>query len=181
MKFILFDIEATCWDGYHRNGIQEIIELGAVCVDHFGEEVDRYVSFVRPVINPRLSRFCTDLTGITQREVDTALTFGEIYDEFEDWAQADADTWFVSWGDFDPDILNEECQRVFEASSMIRNYLDLQKEYASLKNVSPRFSLAKALEYEEIEFEGSHRAMTDTVHMKIIFNRYFQFWGMTNL
>ena len=178
MNFILFDIEATCWDGYHSNGIQEFIELGAIAIDRFGEETGSFVEYIRPEINPVLSQYCRDLTGISQEEVNAAGTFEEVYDKFENWVQPEPDTWFVSWGSFDKEILNETCDRFFSEPSMIQNHLDLRRAFTGMKNLSPHTSLVKALEHEEWAFEGEpHRAMPDTQNMTLIFREYFEYWG----
>lgn len=180
MKFILFDIEATCWDGYHSNAIQEIIELGAIAVNRYGEVTDTYDQMVRPVINPRLSHYCRNLTGIEQNEADGAPTFEEVYPDFEYWVSSDVDTWHVSWGSFDLNIMNAECKRNFEKESMILNHLDLRSAYTSMKDLPPKTGLVKALEYEELEFEGSqHRALPDTENMGVLFLRYFDYWDLS--
>ena len=180
MRYILFDIEATCWDGYHSNGIQEVIELGSIAIDRYGDESDRFLELVRPVINARLSHYCRELTGIAQVDVDTAPVFEEVYEKFEEWARPEPDTWFVSWGDFDPKILNEECQRYWGEDSMIQNHLDLRNAYATMKSLPPKISLIKALEYEQREFEGKpHRALPDTQNMAHIFKTYFAHWRLT--
>ena len=179
MDFILFDIEATCWDGYHSNAIQEIIELGAVAVNRYAEITGRYTRFVRPVINQRLSQYCRDLTGISQKDVDTALPFDEVYYEFEDWADAGVDTWFVSWGPFDQKIMSDECGRYFDHESLICNHLDLRSVYTTMKDLPPRTGLMKALEYEDMDFEGEqHRALPDTLNMERLFSRYFEYWDL---
>jgi len=40
--------------------------------------VDEFHSFCRPTFNPILHPFCTELTGITQAQVDDAPTFPEV-------------------------------------------------------------------------------------------------------
>ena len=68
------DLETT---GLSPRG-DEIIEVGAVRFR--GDEVlDTFESFVNP--GRKLSRFIIDLTGIRQRDVDAAPTFGEIAGE----------------------------------------------------------------------------------------------------
>lgn len=180
MKFILFDIEATCWDGYHSNAIQEIIELGAISINHYGEQTGSFEQLVRPVLNPRLSFYCRNLTGIRQKDVDSAPEFGEVYHDFENWVNTDVDTWFVSWGPFDMDLMNKECERNLNADSLIFNHLDLRSAYTSMKDLSSRTGLVKALEYEEIDFDGTpHRALPDTLNMGALFIRYFDYWDIS--
>jgi 3'-5' exoribonuclease 1 len=64
---------------------QEIIEIGAYRVNGYGEWMDHFQAFIKPVMNPRLSTYCMDLTGITQDQVGKAKTFGQVFPIFEDW------------------------------------------------------------------------------------------------
>lgn len=82
--YVALDFEATC-DG-KGSGFdltkQEIIEVPLVAVlatASGGEEVGEYHSYARPRVNPRLSRFCTELTGIQQKTVDAAPDFAEAW------------------------------------------------------------------------------------------------------
>ena len=47
--------------------------------------IDVFHSFVRPVINPKLSEFCRNLTGIEQTTVDAADPFPVVHDRFLAW------------------------------------------------------------------------------------------------
>src|SRR5262249_50105945 len=67
MRTVVFDLEATCWDTPRPRDAMEIIEIGAVALHPVAlEPADEFTSFVRPVVNPQLSPFCTALTSITQ-------------------------------------------------------------------------------------------------------------------
>ena len=48
-------------------------------------QVDEFQSFVRPVVKPKLTEFCTTLTGITQSQVDKAPVFAEVLGRVEEW------------------------------------------------------------------------------------------------
>ncbi|MFY8069800.1 MAG: exonuclease domain-containing protein [Flavobacterium sp.] len=80
MNFIIFDLEATCWqtESERKGRTQEIIEIGAVKINEFGKTESRFESFVRPIIHPNLSDFCRSLTSITQVDVNRADTFSKI-------------------------------------------------------------------------------------------------------
>lgn len=76
--FVVLDFEATC-DGVTPPDPQEIIEFPSVLVDaETFETIDEFEAFVRPAHHPTLTPFCTDLTGITQEEVDGARSFPEV-------------------------------------------------------------------------------------------------------
>ncbi|KAJ7109163.1 ribonuclease H-like domain-containing protein [Mycena epipterygia] len=82
--FLLLDVEATCQKGSDFNYPNEIIEF-PVCLmrwkDRNGDKasqleiIEEFRSFVKPSWRPNLSDFCTELTGITQEQVDAAPQF----------------------------------------------------------------------------------------------------------
>src|SRR5690606_27193428 len=73
---LLVDLEATCSDDDSISAEQmETIEIGACWVGSDGTVFERFQSFVRPVANPKLTSFCTNLTGIQQGNVDGAPLF----------------------------------------------------------------------------------------------------------
>src|SRR5258707_15625193 len=71
---LVIDLEATC-EEYDPAFDMETIEIGACWIAADGSVLDRFQSFVRPVVNPTLTPFCTQLTGITQADVDAAPLF----------------------------------------------------------------------------------------------------------
>jgi hypothetical protein len=66
---MVLDFEATC-NNPVQTSPQEIIEFPTVVVDTVEKRVvGEFRRFVRPVIHPELTRFCTELTGIRQVRV----------------------------------------------------------------------------------------------------------------
>src|SRR5690606_20200970 len=70
--YLVIDLEATCDNaGAVPKREMEIIEIGAVLVDRTSfEPIAEFQTFVRPVRHPKLTRFCQELTSITQAQVD---------------------------------------------------------------------------------------------------------------
>lgn len=65
---------------------QEVIELPSVAVDAWtGAVLSEFRTYVRPVHHPRLSEFCTELTGIEQPTVDAAPAWPEACAAWEAW------------------------------------------------------------------------------------------------
>lgn len=100
MDFIVVDVEATCWAEPRPRDRMEIIEIGAVRLDEDLNLAGEFTSFVGPVVEPALSAFCTELTSITQAEVDDADPFSMVFPEFIDWI-GDAEVRLCSWGFYD--------------------------------------------------------------------------------
>jgi len=83
--YIVLDFEATCVRG-GRLSPQEVIELPSVALDaRTGAVLSEFRSYVRPLHHPRLSEFCTELTGIEQPTVDAAPAWPEACAAWEAW------------------------------------------------------------------------------------------------
>jgi len=85
MIYIVADLEATCWEKNTSEKRQEIIEIGAVKLNHRFKKTDEFNRFIRPVENPTLSNFCKDFTHISQNDVDSADTFNIVFPQFLKW------------------------------------------------------------------------------------------------
>ncbi|KAK2872607.1 hypothetical protein Q8A67_022504 [Cirrhinus molitorella] len=82
------DFEATCEENNPPDYLHEIIEFPMVLIDtHTLEIVDSFQEYVKPVLNPQLSEFCVQLTGITQKMVDEANTFHQVLKRAVSWLQ----------------------------------------------------------------------------------------------
>uniref|UniRef100_A0A7S4UPV6 Exonuclease domain-containing protein n=1 Tax=Alexandrium monilatum TaxID=311494 RepID=A0A7S4UPV6_9DINO len=80
--FCIVDFECTC-DEVSKNP-HEIIEFPGVFLNARTLCVEfEFHSFVRPTEHPRLTAFCTELTGIEQRSVDEASSLECVLCDFE--------------------------------------------------------------------------------------------------
>lgn len=111
-KIVLFDTEFTAWEGSWQRGWtgpdehRELIQIGAVVVDADNDfaEVASFDVLVRPTINPILSDYITELTGITQAMIDEhGLSVPEALRQFQALC---GDMPAYSYGN-DVDVLNE--------------------------------------------------------------------------
>jgi inhibitor of KinA sporulation pathway (predicted exonuclease) len=80
--------------------------------------VGEFGSFCRPELNPVLSSFCTELTGITQEQVDTAPPFPEVLVAVE--------SWLATLGIGDPSQGLEAFHLATDGPWDVRNFLTLQ-------------------------------------------------------
>jgi inhibitor of KinA sporulation pathway (predicted exonuclease) len=178
MHFIIFDLEATCWQGNSMDREQEIIEIGAYRVNGYGEWLDHFQAFIKPVMNPRLSTYCIDLTGITQDQVSKAKTFGQVFPLFEDWFyKEDGPHLLCTWGGKDMDMIKDECLRHDLDHLFLPTCINLKAQYARMQKLNKEVGLVKALEFLDIDFEGSHhRALDDAYNTTKLFLRLLDRW-----
>ena len=88
--FLIIDLEATCSDNdsipRHK---MEIIEIGAVMLNKATWEIEsEFQQFIQPVRNPQLTAFCTELTSISQKDVELAPKFTEAMSHMQKWLKS---------------------------------------------------------------------------------------------
>ena len=67
-KIVFFDLEMCCWnEGDKSTG--EIIEIGLAEVDLVKMEIIKRAQYYVKPENDEISRFCTELTGITPKTI----------------------------------------------------------------------------------------------------------------
>lgn len=183
MIYILFDLEATCWEREACNGrIGEIIEIGAVKLGENTEQLDTFQTFIKPTKNPILSEFCVGLTTIKQSDVDSAPYFAEAMLSFEDWICGEngdfSDIMLISWGYYDKNAILQECNLKHyygNIISMLKNHRSLKHDFAKFR--SKRCGMEKALEILGIPLEGTHhRGIDDALNIAKIFKAVFEEW-----
>lgn len=169
MDFIVVDVEATCWAEPRPRDRMEIIEIGAVRLDEDLNPAGEFTSFVRPVVEPTLSAFCTELTSITQAEVDAADPFSMVFPAFVDWI-GDADIRLCSWGFYDVGQFRLDCDRhgVAFPEGFETRHLNLKTEFAAWKGVR-RCGMAAALKHLDLPLVGTHhRGIDDARNIALI-------------
>ncbi len=178
MNIIVFDLEATCWRGRPPKGYNEIIEIGAFKINSFGEIVSQFSSFIKPIVNPILSGFCKELTGIKQSDVDRSKTFDKVITDFLDWIQEEEEDFLlISWGEQDVKFFRSDCILHNIEDTWIKHCLNAKTYYKKLSGISRQMGLKSALEYEGLEFDGeAHRAITDAYNLSKIVIRYIDEW-----
>ncbi len=170
---VVCDVEATCWAPPatgarrpdHRHAA-EIIEIGAVRLHPDQLTVtDHFTCHVRPERHPALSAFCTELTGITQAQVDAAAPFGPAFDAFMAWVGPADGVDLVAWGPFDHFKLSTQAVAAGRPAPGWRP-VDARQRFADWWRWTRRqrghMGLAAALAAAELAPQGqAHRALDD--------------------
>lgn len=169
---LVIDLEATCWedkvDGLDRRQTlddMEIIEFGCVLAKPSGAIVDTKSFLIRPVVHPKLTSFCKQLTTITQDDVDASPIYTDVVKQIDTWLAAyDLFAW-GSWGQYDKNQI--EAERLRHNSYPAFNYLphlNLKKLWRKDNGTgkSRKGGLRNALSFHGLIFEGTqHRGIDD--------------------
>ncbi len=179
MDFIIFDLEATCWDKSTPGVTQEIIEIGALRLNQLGEINGTFHSMVRPVVHSILSPYCKKLTNIGQDEVNKARTFPDVISRFEDWLYVSPEFFLISWGSVDKTMLENDCRANRLDHDWLDFHVNLKQVYRDLFRLPKQLGLKAAMRREGIEFEGqAHRAMDDAKNLVELFLKHRDQWPL---
>ncbi|XP_038843794.1 ERI1 exoribonuclease 2-like [Salvelinus namaycush] len=178
---IVIDFESTCWRERNSYG-QEIIEFPAVLLNtSTGEVESEFHTYVQPQEHPMLSDFCTELTGITQQQVEAGVPLHICLSRFSRWLQAlehqrgvvfprdqrapvaeQRPCAFVTWSDWDLGVcLLYECKRKqLHKPAVLNIWIDLRATYRLFYNRKPK-GLNGALQDLGIQFSGREHSGLD--------------------
>ena len=162
MRYVIADLEATCWERGADPARMEIIEIGAVILaSAAGEVTSEFGEFVRPILEPVLSEFCTRLTGIQQLDVESASTFVEVFPRFVDWIGFRPYV-LCSWGAYDLRQFQIDCKRHdLSIPDELARHVNLKQLFAGQQGIRP-CGMKDALRRLGIPLEGDHhRALDD--------------------
>ena len=153
-EWVALDLETT---GLSAK-TDEIIEIGAVKFTA-RETVDEFQTFVNP--NRQVPRFITDLTGITQSNVNTAPTISEVRDEFTDFVVGA--TLIAHNADFDMGFLRESGVSLANPVCDTMELAQLTRPYAR------SYALEQLAKAESDPIARAHRALNDARAVQSVF------------
>ncbi|MEU6840378.1 3'-5' exonuclease [Streptomyces sp. NPDC046716] len=161
----VIDVEATCWDRQPPPGeVHEIIEIGLTVVDlSAGRRASRHRLLVRPA-RSTVSAFCTELTGLTQAEVDRGVSFAEACRILVEEYAAGERPW-ASWGEYD----RRQFARQSRADAVPypfgfpteRTHTNAKAVFAAAHGLHRQPGMADALRMAGLPLEGRHHRGED--------------------
>lgn len=166
---LIIDLEATCADdGSIPPEQMEIIEVGACWVTPDGTILDRFQSFVHPVINQQLTPFCIKLTGIEQANIGSAPSWPAVTAALAEFVQRhqQSDSFWGSWGNYDARQIERECVRHGTANPVAQlPHKNLKAAFAKHRHIK-QVGMATALRIVGLSLEGPHhRALSDALNI----------------
>jgi len=162
-KYLVIDLEATCDNGGAVPRHQmELIEIGGVLVHPGTLEVEaEFQTFVRPVIHTRLTPFCTELTSITQAQVDDAPDFPEAIELLGAFIGRQR-VRFCSWGNYDRNQFRQDAAlHDVKLPFNDRHHINLKAKFSEALGTRKGFGLSRALRRVGFDFEGTHHRGID--------------------
>ena len=162
---IIFDLEFTAWEGSvarHWLGpgeFKEVVQIGAVRLGADWATGESFDCFVRPRINPQLSDYFENLTGISnQRLAEEGVAFEEALRRF----LAFADSGFIAAFGRDDLVLEENMRLYGLKSAPLPPYLNLRDWFDAQGFDTSRLHSCDIGPLLGVPFEGqTHNALCD--------------------
>lgn len=161
--YIFLDIEAAL-----VRGKQHIIEIGAVKWYPNGD-LESFSTLVQPYKLKKLSKRIQNLTGIQTEDLLTAPSFKKVINRFIEWSKGD--TIFVTFGEFDRKVLEEELSRNHIRNNFLYPIVDYQQKYMIENQIKTQPSLHQLMTEYEVTTEKQHRALNDAITLYKIFKQ----------
>lgn len=146
----------------------EVIQIGAVKLDKNMNICGSYQIIVKPKYYKKLHRHVSELTGITQEQIDLGTYLPEAAERFHKFCGKDFV--FLTWGPDDIPMLKEN----FNANGMDHSWLDrtydLQKIFNSQTDgLNKQRSLEYAMEYYQLPMNlPAHDALNDAYFTALV-------------
>jgi len=169
----VLDFEATCWENSENKEQMEIIEFPSVLfkiTENEDENSDEFISifseYVKPTINSKLTKFCTELTGITQEVVDNSDIFKNVYKRHVKWiaenVPQDSNFIIATCGHWDlaTQLKRELKNKKLASHSYYNKYINVKDEFQNFYRMKCK-GMTDMLERLNIPLEGRHHSGID--------------------
>lgn len=175
----VIDVEATCerdtssTRGFNLKWVNEIIELPVVLLHVRTKKiVDEFRVYVKPTENPALTAFCTELTGITQDQIDAGVLLADALAQLDAWLATNGlipkegseeaarfvpKRWaFASDGCWDlGKFVHDECIRKrIPKGRHYDSWVDIRAEFAAFTGSGRQMNVDRMLRTYGMKFEG---------------------------
>ncbi len=176
MSVIVLDLEVIVNAKGMRDS--EIIEIGACKLEKEKGEweiKETFSSLVHPIFHKKVPKRISRITNITTDMLKDAPTFDKVWESFKDFAGEDSKIY--AWGINDKAWFEINCKRMcLPYKWLTEEYIDFQKEYKNMCNLTQNPSLQTAVERESLDYEQEklHRASEDAYQCARVFKKVYK-------
>jgi inhibitor of KinA sporulation pathway (predicted exonuclease) len=174
-EILVVDLEATCWRGTPPAGERnEIIEIGVAILCRNGD----ILPFREMLIKPRFSRvspYCTELTTITQAQVDGGMSF-ESAIKLLIYKLGSKNKIWTSYGAYDRKMFQQSCQMYGLEYPFGEEHWNVKTLFAMKEKLNRGVGMAKALDTKGIALAGIHHRGIDDAYNTAKLLKYILNW-----
>jgi inhibitor of KinA sporulation pathway (predicted exonuclease) len=168
-KVIVIDLEGSCWDKEHGEQVpegeeHEIIEIGVALLNMSTGNIDKSESYIIKPVKSKISKFCTELTTLTQEQVDKGMTFERAIKLLKRDFGSKNTVW-ASYGDYDRKQIKLQCEQSGIEYPFNHQHLNVKTLFTLRYKLNRAIGMAKALDMLNMKLEGTHhRGVDDAIN-----------------
>ncbi len=162
-KIVIVDIESTCWNerDFYKTKISEIIEIGICTFDIKTGEISEPESIIIKPQYSSVSKFCTELTTLTQEIVDKGIKYEDAIEYIKPKYNIKNRIW-GSYGDYDRKMFFEMSKLYKIPYPFSQTHINIKSLFAIVYKLRKEIGTGKAIQFLNMSFEGTeHRAVDD--------------------
>jgi inhibitor of KinA sporulation pathway (predicted exonuclease) len=166
----VLDFEATCDNNKNFSPRNEVIEFASVLlkldsITKTYTKISEIQNYCKPLYNTTLTKFCKELTGITQDNVDVGIDFIDAVYQHKKWLVDNIDgheVIILTCGNWDlQTMMSVECRRWnIDPPNWYRKAINLKDAFTQVYG-DGRYSMASMLEKSNLKLEGRHHSGID--------------------
>lgn len=160
---LVIDVESTCWEAPEAPGpneISEIIEIGIAVVNIKDNKIIDNDSIIIKPKTSKVSKFCTQLTTLTQEVVDQGMTYEAALAILRDRFNSENRT-FISWGDYDRKMFERNCKSFDVKYPFGPHHMNLKNSFTLLHGLDREPGMDAALKIINRPLIGTHHRGID--------------------
>jgi inhibitor of KinA sporulation pathway (predicted exonuclease) len=175
----VLDFEATCEENV-KHFDNEIIEFPSVLLKYDDDSqvnparsnnyivISEFQQFCKPLKNPVVSKFCNELTGITQEQVNKGNNFISTLNDHHHWLINQTGGWcdnvlILTCGFWDlGKVMIEECKKwKIIPPKVYMHFINIKNDFKKFYKIEKGLSMVRMLEILNITLEGHHHSGID--------------------
>lgn len=155
-QILVVDIESTCWQDAPPPGQEsEIIEIGICLFDvASAQRLEKDSILVKPE-RSQVSEFCTQLTTLTQSQVDRGISFVAACSILKKKYLSKERVW-ASYGDYDRRQFERQCESFKISYPFGITHLNVKSLLAIIHALPQEVGMDRALKLLNLPLEGTH-------------------------
>jgi inhibitor of KinA sporulation pathway (predicted exonuclease) len=169
---LIIDVESSCWspkESQPSDEISEIIEIGIAVVNTKELIITKNDSIIIKPQRSKISKFCTELTTLTQEYVDQGITFQAAMEILTKDYNSESRT-MLSWGAYDKNMFERNCKDYNCKYPFGPNHINLKNLFTMLHGINKEVGMESALDFLSLKLEGTHhRGLWDAKNIAEIF------------
>jgi ERI1 exoribonuclease 3 len=163
--FAILDFEATC--DTEKKLKPEIIEFPIVLLETKSLTIKSiFHEYVLPTQNPKLTEFCTQLTGIQQEWVDKSLTLDKVLLNVDKWMneqklfEKGVNFAFATCGDWDLGVMlpSQTTRESLKVKNYFSSWINVKHVFRDYYKIPKSMGMDGMLKLSEMTLDGHHHS-----------------------